>query len=158
MRAVGAVVRILIQSYDEGKGRSRGTRSNEYTVRPDGSHMIQLTSGKDEVSFSGDWSPDGSRIAFVHYQFGDDHLEIQVMDADGSNPAKVADCDLDLFCDVPSWGTYDGALPAATIARARVRVSASAARHGTRHARRTRRAVRRELRAGFGVDRYGKGR
>ena len=150
--------RILIQAYDDGKGRSRGTRSNEYTVRPDGTHMVQVTSGKDEVSFSGDWSPDGSQIAFVHYQFGDDHLEIQTMDADGSNTEKVADCDPALFCDFPSWGAYDGPLPAATIAGARPRVSASAARLGTRRARRMRRAVRRELRAGFGVDRYGKDR
>lgn len=138
--------RILIQSYDDGKGRSRGTRSNEYTVRPDGSHMIQLTSGKDEVSFSGDWSPDGSQIAFVHYQFGDDHLEIQEMDADGSNPATVAECDPELFCDVPSWGVYDGALPAATIARARTSVRAAAAGTRAHRVRRLRRAIRRELR------------
>ena len=135
--------RILIHSYDDGKGRSRGLRSNQYTVLPDGSHLTQLTSGKDEVSFSGDWSPDGSRIAFVHYQFGDDHLEIQVMEADGSNPATVAECDPELFCDVPSWGTYSGPLTAVVAAaRARSRVTASAA---GRRARRLRRAIRREL-------------
>jgi Tol biopolymer transport system component len=55
--------------------------------------MRQLTSGKSEVSFSGDWSPDGSKIAFVHYQFGDDHLQIRTMDADGKNPETVAECD-----------------------------------------------------------------
>ena len=137
--------RILIHSYDDGKGRSRGLRSNQYTVRPDGSDLTQLTSGKDEVSFSGDWSPDGSRIVFVHYQFGDDHLELQTMDADGSNHAKVADCDPDLFCDVPSWGVYGGPLPAAAIARARTGVSASAAGPRAHRARRLRRAVRREL-------------
>jgi Tol biopolymer transport system component len=134
--------RILIQTYDEGRGRSRGTRSNLYTIRPDGSDRAQLTSGKEEVSFSGDWSPDGSQIAFVHYQFGDDHLEIRTMDADGTNSATVAECDPELFCDFPSWGVYDGPLAAATIARARSRVSASAAGHS---ARRMRRAVRREL-------------
>jgi hypothetical protein len=137
--------RILIQSYDDGKGRSRGIRSNEYTVRPDGSHVTQLTSGKDEVSFSGDWSPDGSRIVFVHYRFGDDHLEIQTMDADGSNAEKVADCDPDLFCDVPSWGAYDGSLPAATIARVRSRITASAAGRRAHRVRHLRRAIRREL-------------
>jgi Tol biopolymer transport system component len=139
--------RILIQAYDEGKGRSRGIRSNEYTVRPDGSHMTQLTSGKNAVSFSGAWSPDGSQIVFVHFAFDDDHGEIQVMDADGSNPQTVAECDPNLFCDFPSWGLYDGPLPAATIASAgaRVRVSAAAAARGHR-ARRLRRAIRRELR------------
>ena len=135
--------RILIQAYDEGRGRSRGTRSNEYTIRPDGSDLTQLTSGKDEVSFSADWSPDGSEIVFVHHQFGDDHLEIQVMDADGSNPETVAECDPELFCDFPSWGVYDGPNSVATMARARTRVSASAAGHRTH--RRLRRAIRREL-------------
>jgi Tol biopolymer transport system component len=137
--------RILIQAYDEGRGRSRGTKSNEYTVRPDGSGMRQLTSGKSEVSFSGDWSPDGSKIAFVHYQFGDDHLQIRTMDADGKNPETVAECDPELFCDFPSWGAYDGPLPAATAARARTRVSASAAARRATRARRLRRAIRREL-------------
>jgi Tol biopolymer transport system component len=115
--------RILIQSYDDGKGRSRGIRPNEYTIRPDGSGMQQLTSGKSEVSFSGDWSPDGSQIVFVHYQFGDDHLEIQTMDADGTNASTVAECDPNLFCDLPSWGTYDGPLGSVTAARARSRVN-----------------------------------
>ena len=137
--------RILIQAYDDGKGLSRGLRSNEYTVRPDGSGMRQLTSGKSEVSFSGDWSPDGSQIVFVHYQFGDDHLEIQAMNADGSNHQTVAGCDPDLFCDVPSWGTYDGALPAATIARARSRITASAAGRRAHRPHRLRKAIRREL-------------
>jgi Tol biopolymer transport system component len=135
--------RILIPSYWENRGRSRGTGSSLYTVRPDGSDMTRLTSSKDEVSFSADWSPDGSRIVLVHYQFGDDHLEIRTIDADGSNPETVADCDPDLFCANPSWGAYDGPLPAATITRARTRVSASAAGH--RAHRRLRRAIRREL-------------
>ena len=137
--------RILIQSYDDGKGRSRGIRSNEYTVRPDGSDLTQLTSGKEEVSFSGDWSPDGAQIAFVHYQFGDDHLEIWTMNADGSNRETLVECDPEQFCDLPSWGAYDGALPPATIARAKTGVSASAAGPRAHSTRRLRKAVRREL-------------
>ena len=139
--------RILIQSYDEGRGRSRGTRSNEYTVRPDGTDMRQLTSGKNEVSFSGDWSPDGSKIAFVHYQFGDDHLQIRTMDADGSNPETVADCDPDRFCDFPSWGRYDGPLPSVSTARVRSAARASASASGRLGHRRAARRLRREVRA-----------
>jgi hypothetical protein len=101
------------------------------------------------VSFSADWSPDGSRIVFVHYQFGDDHLQIRTTDADGSNLETVADCDPELFCANPSWGVYDGSLPTATIARARTRAGASAAGRRTRGALRMRRAVRRELRASY---------
>ena len=135
--------RILTSSYWENRGRSRGTGSSLYTARPDGSDLTQLTSHKDEVSFSSDWSPDGSRIVFVHYQFGDDHLQIRTIAADGSDPETVADCDPNLFCANPRWGVYDGPLPAATIARASTRVSASAAGH--RAHRRLRRAIRREL-------------
>ena len=135
--------RILASSYWENRGRSHGTGSNLFTVRPDGSHMVQLTSGKDQVSFASDWSPDGSRIVFTHFQFGDDHLQIRTIAADGSDPQTVVDCDPDLFCTNSSWGAYDGPLPAATITRARTRVSASAAGH--RAHRRLRRAIRREL-------------
>jgi len=88
----------------------------------------------------------GSQIVFVHYRFGDDHFEIHVMDADGSNSQTVADCDPNLFCDFPSWGVYDGVLPAATIARVRTGAgpaAAKASRAGRVH--RLRRAIRREL-------------
>jgi len=96
--------RVLMHSYDDGKGRSRGIRGNLFTIRPDGTGIKQLTdSGRDQVFFSPDWSPDGSQITFVHFQFGDDHLEIQVMDADATNATTVADCPVDRFCDVPSW-------------------------------------------------------
>ena len=145
--------RILIQSYDDGKGRSRGIRANEYTVRPDGKDMTQITSGKSEVSFSGDWSPDGSKIAFVHYQFGDDHLEIRTMDADGSNPETVADCDPDLFCDFPSWGAYDGPLPSLAAARVDRTAVASASRSHRRAHRRAVRRMRREVRQHLRVSR-----
>ena len=139
--------RILIQSYDDGKGRSRGIRVDEFTARPDGSGLTRLThSTDDEVSFSGDWSPDGSQITFVHYQFPDDHLEIQVMDADGTNATPVADCDSDKFCDFPNWGTYTGALAGVGTAQARGSARASAStRRSSRVARR--RAARRLRRA-----------
>ena len=135
---------ILASSYWEGKGRSHGTGSNLFTVRPDGSHMVQLTSGRDQVSFASDWSPDGSRIVFTHYRFGDDHLQIRTMAAGGSDQRTVVDCDPNLFCTNSSWGAYDGALPAATIVRAKTSVRAAAPR--AHRVRRMRRAIRRELR------------
>jgi Tol biopolymer transport system component len=140
--------RILASTYWENKGRSRGTGSSLYTARPDGSDLTQLTSHKNEVSFASDWSPDGSRIVFTHYQFGDDHFQIRTIAADGSDPQTVVDCDPDLFCTNSSWGAYDGPLPAATIARARTSARASAATATRAHqGRRLRRAIRRELRA-----------
>ena len=115
--------------------------------------MRQLTSGKSEVSFSGDWSPDGSKIAFVHYQFGDDHLEIRTMDADGTNPETVAECDPELFCDFPSWGAYDGPLPSVSAARARATARASASASGRRAHRRAARRLQREVRARLRLSR-----
>jgi hypothetical protein len=116
-------------------------------MRPDGSDLTRLTHSNDnEVSFSGDWSPDGSQIAFVHYQFPDDHLEIQVMDADGTHATWVADCPSDRFCDVPNWGAYTGPLAGVATPQARRSVSASASnRRASRVARR--RAARRLRRA-----------
>ncbi len=59
------------------------------------------------------------------------------MDAYGNDEGLIADCDPQLFCDVPSWGDYDGALPER---RARTR-SAHAA-----HARLSHRAKVKRLR------------
>ena len=50
--------------------------------RPDANYPIP----GGEFAFGADWSPDGSQISYAHYQVPDDHLEIQVMDADGATP------------------------------------------------------------------------
>ena len=139
--------RILIQSYDDGKGRSRGTRSNEYTVRPDGSDMTQLTSGKNEVSFSGDWSPDGSQIAFVHYAVRrrsprDPGRWTPTDPTRRRSPSATRTCSAMSRAGAPTTAQ----LPAATIARARTSVRAAAAGTRAHRARRLRRAIRRELR------------
>jgi hypothetical protein len=134
--------RILIQSYDDGKGRSRG-HSSERVHDPAG-RLRHAAAHLRKVRglVLGRLVTGRSQIVFVHYQFGDDHLEIQTMDADGTNASTVAECDPNLFCDLPSWGTYDGPLGSVTAARARSRVTASAA---GRRARRLRKAIRREL-------------
>jgi Tol biopolymer transport system component len=134
---------LLIQSYNEG-GRANGISSDLYTIRPDGSGLTAITrTRKGEHSFSGDWSPDGGRISYVHYRPGDDHLEIQTMAADGSDPQIVTACPSESFCDEPIWG------PATTSTRA---VTARAAhapvvRHSRRFARRVRHALVRRLKA-----------
>jgi hypothetical protein len=41
------------------------------------------------------------------------------MTANGQDEGKIADCDVVAFCDNPSWGVYEGALPATSNARIR---------------------------------------
>jgi hypothetical protein len=69
---------------------------------------------------------------------GEDHVQVRAMDAAGNDESLIADCDVEMFCDNPSWGVYEGALPATAHA-----VSRSA--HATRHAHLSRRAAAKRL-------------
>ncbi len=50
------------------------------------------------------WSPDGTRIAFMHWQH--DHWEIYVMNADGSNQMKILENVTDQL-DMQYNGSYE---------------------------------------------------
>ena len=56
-----------------------------YTANPDGSAVDQVTEGAD--SFQGDWSPDGTKIAYASLASGD--LAIWIVDADGTHPRQL---------------------------------------------------------------------
>jgi Tol biopolymer transport system component len=139
--------KILVQLYDERA--NWGRNSNEYTIRPDGTGLTALThEPRGSYSFSGDWSPDGSHIVYVHVTGGDDSLQIRSMDANGNDESLIVDCSPDRLCDAPAWGAYEGPLPAPAAASA-VTARASAA-HVSRAshraaANRLRRAVIRRL-------------
>jgi Tol biopolymer transport system component len=137
--------KILVQAYDERA--NQGRNSNEYVINADGTGLRALThEANGSFAFSGDWSPDGEHIAYVRVKRGDDHLQIRSMDANGNDEALIADCDVDKFCDNPSWGVYEGALPAA--ANARIRSAHAAPRHhvsGRAAAKRLYRRVVRKL-------------
>ena len=67
-----------------------------YSVEPDGSGLAQLTTVPDlETAESPDWSPDGTRLAFVVQQFHADgttgRSDLWVMNADGSDPRPLTD-------------------------------------------------------------------
>ena len=123
--------KILVHAYDDRA--NQGANSNQFTIRPDGSHLTQLTNvARGSAAFSGDWSPDGQHIVYVSYTRGDDHLEIRSMSASGKDESAIAGCDPMLFCDMPNWGVYAGPLPAAPALRAGI---ASASRpHASRRA------------------------
>ena len=134
---------LLIQSYDD-RGTFNGISADLHTIRPDGTGLTAITrTRKGEFSFTGDWSPDGSRISFVHFRPGDDHLEIQTMAADGTDPQTVTACASESFCDEPIWGPATSAARSVTARAARAPV----ARHARRFARQVRRALRRKVRS-----------
>jgi Tol biopolymer transport system component len=62
-----------------------------YTANPDGTAVDQVTSGED--SFQGDWSPDGTQIAYASLASGD--LTIWIVDADGTDPHQLTPDDPD---------------------------------------------------------------
>jgi Tol biopolymer transport system component len=63
--------------------------SDVYTMGPDGSSRVQLTSGVgDELEPR--WSPDGRRILYRDPVIGSDESELWVMKADGSNPSEIS--------------------------------------------------------------------
>lgn len=87
--------------HDSGLDCPEGGCTDIYTVNSDGTDPVNLTPGPD-TGFDPAWSPDGSQIAFVRQG------EIWVMDADGSNPARLTD----LMASVPTaywWPAYEPA-------------------------------------------------
>ena len=62
-------------------------------IRPDGTGKHDLVPDLVGSDFHPDWSPDGSRIAFIHYGPGE-RSELWVADADGSDATKLLSCDL----------------------------------------------------------------
>ncbi len=71
---------------------TEGAQSQIYTVNPDGSDERQLTqaSGGVQVDMP-DWSPDGSRIAYVSNASGS--FDLMVMNADGTGKHLLAHSD-----------------------------------------------------------------
>ena len=63
-----------------------GTGFELYTIRPDGSDLVQLTHLDGDATHP-DWSPDGRRIAFTLEDAT--HAGIVVMDRDGSNMREL---------------------------------------------------------------------
>jgi Tol biopolymer transport system component len=62
-----------------------------FTANPDGGAVEQVTHDGD--AFQGDWSPDGTRIAYASFTSGD--LAIWIVNADGSDPHQLTPDDPD---------------------------------------------------------------
>ena len=64
-----------------------------FLVRPDGTGQHQVVPTMAGPERHPDWSPDGSKIAFIH-NTPEDRSELWVVDADGTNAKRIATCDL----------------------------------------------------------------
>jgi Tol biopolymer transport system component len=93
---------LLVQAYEIE--RTPGAPSNEYSIGVNGRDLRQITGGKGEFWFSGDYSPDGTRIAVSHIAPPYEHVDVVDMAADGSDQHVIAVCPhASVFCDNPNW-------------------------------------------------------
>lgn len=77
-----------------------------YTMKPDGSDVVQVTTDAAANDRNPRWSPDGKRIAFSSNRDGD--FDIYVVNADGSARVRITGTESDTVADAtPSW-TADG--------------------------------------------------
>lgn len=73
------------------------TNSDIFTVCPDGSNLLQLTTDPSDDLYPA-WSPDGTKIAFASLRNG--NSQIYVMEGDGSKPTQLTS---DYANDYPIW-------------------------------------------------------
>jgi Tol biopolymer transport system component len=97
---------IIFESY--GDGAPPGVSTNVFTVRPDGSHLTNVTNDEGGAVNAANpaWSPDGTKIVFVQLPgsgpFG--YADIFTMNADGSDIRQVTTSS---FWDFrPDWGSH----------------------------------------------------
>jgi Tol biopolymer transport system component len=91
--------RILFQSFGSFQD---GTTPQIYTISPDGTHQVQLTTN-ERNSFPA-WSPDGTKIIFVHRSTTgqDQNAHLYEMNADGSGLVQIT---RNAFWQLhPAWG------------------------------------------------------
>jgi len=85
-----------------------GKFSNIYSMRPDGSHKIQLTHARPGVqSFAPAWSPDGRMIVFVRFTPAgkkNGRLDLFTMGRDGTHLRRITHMP-QAFPTNPDWGT-----------------------------------------------------
>lgn len=94
--------RIVYTTYIYGR---RSATSEIFTILPDGTGRQRLTRDKS-FDFDPAWSPDRSRIAYVHHILEPRNPDVWVMDADGSHKRRLTRGPRD--DEFPQWSP-DGA-------------------------------------------------
>lgn len=89
------------------QGEASGTYEAVFTMRPDGTDVRQISSGKRGSDFWPSWSPDGTKVVFAAIRNED--WGIWVVDADGSNEHMIFGGTGAGYVDNPVWSP-DGTL------------------------------------------------
>jgi TolB protein len=80
-----------------------GLPANLWTVRPDGTHLTQLTSLTGNRQYLGSsWSPDGRKIVAGRRPETAGNADIFVLHADGTHPRNITNSTL--YDSYPDWG------------------------------------------------------
>src|SRR4029453_9907494 len=66
----------------------RGSQSDLWTMRPDGSNQVRLTNDRVEDVFP-TWSPDAKKIAWTRGGALDPDAELWIMNADGTGKRQI---------------------------------------------------------------------
>jgi Tol biopolymer transport system component len=77
------------------------TKGDIYTIRPDGSQLIQLTDTPQHEHLP-TYSPDGTRIAYISVKENSNNPSIAVMEANGDEPT-ILTSDEAFFANDPFW-------------------------------------------------------
>jgi Tol biopolymer transport system component len=99
----GKQIAFVVGSLDEIQSDNRGAdpRHGIWVVGADGHGRHQVTSGADTQP---SWSPDGSQIAFQHYDAASDTDGIYVVPAAGGTPTRISGPTESGISDVrPAW-------------------------------------------------------
>lgn len=96
----------------------RGGGDGIFLARPDGSGYHQLARDMPGHELHPDWSPDGERIAFVHFTPAD-LSELWVVNADGSGLELLLSCELP--CNSFGYPDWDADGGRSTSVRTRTR-------------------------------------
>jgi TolB protein len=99
--------KILFNSYADPKP---GKDANIYTMRPDGSGIVQLThyTGGKLQAYVGGWSPDGTHVVFHLRGPSETALglnQLFVMNADGTGVRQLTHLPQGMNPSHPAWGT-----------------------------------------------------
>jgi TolB protein len=87
-------------SPDGTKIAFRGPSGGIHTMNPDGSNKTLAIAGGDQP----DWSPDGTKMAYRRYPSGQNHSDIFIANADGSEPVNLtASISNTSYEAVPAW-------------------------------------------------------
>jgi TolB protein len=92
--------RIVFSKPAFGEG---GKSSNVYTMRVDGSNVVQLTheTGGEINAGADSWSPDGTKVAYVSNKSGS--YQIWTMNADGSGATQLTHAN---DAHLAAWGSH----------------------------------------------------